>query len=151
MDSAAAPAGTGQRRGPLSPRQLRRVRRAVHLAERETGLQIGVYLGPTPVDLRGQARARLGELGHPEPPAVLLLVAPEHRVFDLVVAPAARDRVAERALSLVGASVSASFALGDVAGGICTGLEMLAQYAGPPANARRQSELPDLIDGYGPA
>lgn len=96
----------------------------------------------------------LAELGHTDVPAVLLLVAPEQRRLEIVTSAAARTRVTDRHCALVATSMTASFAVGDIVGGVCIGVQMLAQYAGPPARDwRPEPELPDVLHGYenGPA
>jgi uncharacterized membrane protein len=147
---AAAPAAAGADRGPLSPRQLRRIARDVDRAEELTGLQFAVYLGPTSDDYRAEAAAMLADLGHTDVPAVLLVVAPEQRRLEIVTSPAARARISDRHVALAAASMTASFAVGDVVGGVCVGVQMLARYAGPPARDwQPEPELPDLLSGYG--
>jgi uncharacterized membrane protein YgcG len=131
---------------------MRRIARAVDVAEDETGLQLAVYVGPTSDDPRAQARAMLHELGHDLSPAVLILVAPERRHLEIVTSPVAQQRLPDRHAALVAASMAASFAVGDLVGGICTGLAMIAQYAGPPPDDwLPEQELPDLLSGYRPA
>jgi uncharacterized membrane protein YgcG len=150
VPAAVAPAATGDARGTLSQRQIRRIAREVDGAEEMTGLQIAVYLGPTSENSRAHAESMLAELGHTGVPAVLLLIAPEQRRLEIVTSPAARQRVSDRHAALAAASMTASFAVGDVVGGVCIGVQMLARYAGPPASdAHPEPELPDLLSGYG--
>jgi len=129
---------------PLTERQRRRVARAVDRAEEWTGLQFCVYLGPTETDPREKAYALLNDLGLAERPAVLLLVAPEERRLEIVTTPAAAERIDDRSANLAAMSMSASFGVGDVAGGIAEGVRLLAQAAGrgEPVGV----ELPDLLD-----
>jgi uncharacterized membrane protein YgcG len=131
---------------------MRRIARAVDVAEDETGLQLAVYVGPTSEDPRAQARAMLHELGHDLSPAVLILVAPERRHLEIVTSPAAQHRLTDRQAALVAASMAASFAVGDYVGGICTGVAMIAQYAGPPPDDwQPEREMPDVLSGYAAA
>jgi len=124
----------------------------VDQAEELTGLQLAVYLGPTSDDSRAHAESMLVELGHTDRPAILVLVAPEQRRLEIVTSPAARELVSDRHAALVAASMTASFAVGDVVGGICTGVQMLARYAGPPPPGwRPQTELPDVLSGWSDA
>lgn len=133
----------------MSRRQLRRIASTVDRAEELTGLQFAVYLGPTSADSRAHAEAMLAELGHSDVPAVLLLVAPEQRRLEIVTSAAARTRIADRHCALAATSMTASFAVGDVVGGVCIGVQMLAQYAGAPARDwRPEPELPDVLHGY---
>lgn len=129
---------------PLTERQKRRVARAVDRAEAWTGLEFCVYLGPTETDPLDKANALMTELGLAERPAVLLLVAPVERRLEIVTSPAAAERIHDRDARLASVSMSASFGVGDVAGGIAEGVRLLAQAAGPGVRAGR--DLPDLLD-----
>ena len=129
---------------PLTERQRRRIARAVDHAERWTGLQFCVYLGPTETDPYDKARALMDELGLTERPAVLILVAPEERRLEIVTSPAAARRIDDHDSRLAAVSMSASFGVGDVAGGIAEGVRLLAQAAGQ--GGPEGTELPDLLD-----
>lgn len=129
---------------PLTERQRRRVARAVRAAEEWCGLQFCVYLGPTEDDPLAHAHALMHELGLAEAPAVLLLVAPEARRLEIVTSPAAARRISDHEARLAALSMSASFGVGDVAGGVAEGVRLLAQAAGP--GARGGADLPDLLD-----
>ncbi len=131
----------------MSPRQVKRVEKAVDRAERACGLQFSVFLGGVEEDPRIHAEGLMVELGLLTRPAVLLLVAPPQRRFEIVTAPAARERITDQECRMVAASMSASFAVGDIAGGVCEGLRLLAQYAGPGAAERAEDELPDVLLG----
>lgn len=129
---------------PLTERQRRRVARAVDRAEEWTGLQFCVYLGPTETDPAEKANALMADLGLTERPAVLILVAPEERRLEIVTSPAAALRIDDRSAQLAALSMSASFGVGDVAGGIAEGVRLLAQAAG--TGSQSGAELPDLLD-----
>lgn len=129
---------------PLTERQRRRIAKAVDRAEEWTGLQFCVYLGPTETDPLHQAHALMDELGLAERPAVLILVAPLERRLEIVTSPAAAERIPDRDARLAALSMSASFGVGDVAGGIVEGVRLLAQSAGQ--GEPRGVELPDVLD-----
>ncbi|HVE64253.1 MAG TPA: DUF5130 family protein [Mycobacteriales bacterium] len=131
----------------MSPRQVRRVEKAVDRAERACGLQFTVFLGGVETEPRAFAEELMVELGLLSRPAVLLLVAPPQRRFEIVTAPHARERITDHECQIVAASMSASFAVGDITGGVCEGLRLLAQYAGPGAAERVEDELPDVLLG----
>ena len=131
----------------LTERQLRRIERAVDLAERASGLQFTVFVGGVEADPRAYAEQLLGELGLTTRPAVLLLVAPPQRRFEIVTAPHARERISDAECRRAAVSMSASFTVGDIAGGVCEGLRLLAEYAGPGDAERAEDELPDLLIG----
>ena len=128
---------------PLTARQRRRIARAVETAERCCGLQMCVYLGPTDDNPRAYAERLLAESGAVDRPAVLVLVTPQRRHFEIVTSPAARSRVSDDACAIAGVSMSASFAVGDVTGGIAEGVRLIAQYAG--AGVESGEELPDVL------
>ncbi|HEV2890417.1 MAG TPA: DUF5130 family protein [Frankiaceae bacterium] len=132
----------------MTERQRRRIARAVDQAEEWTGLQLCVYLGPTETDPLDSAHALMADLGLTERPAVLILVAPLERRLEIVTSPAARERVDDRAARLAALSMSASFGVGDVAGGIVEGVRLIAQAAGQ--GEPRGAELPDLLDATAP-
>ena len=133
---------------PLTRRQRDRVAAAVRRAEEWTGLEYCVYLGPTETDPLAQARAMMDGLGLTDHPAVLLLVAPEARRLEIVTSPAAARRISDRDARLAALAMSASFGVGDVAGGITEGVRLLAQAAGP--GSRTGTELPDVLDATAP-
>ncbi|MFN2625707.1 MAG: DUF5130 family protein [Mycobacteriales bacterium] len=133
---------------PLTRRQLRRIERMVAAAERASGLQFCVYVGPTEDHPRAHAERLLTAAGARRQPAVLVLVAPAVRRFEIVTAPMARQRLSDRACRLAAASMAASFAVGDLAGGVVTGLSMLAESAGrPDQSAALGEQLPDVLSG----
>lgn len=134
----------------LTARQLRRVEKAVDRAERECGLQFTVFVGGVEADPRQYAEQLMVELGLVARPAVLLLVAPPQRRFEIVTAPHARDRLTDAECRMAAASMTASFAVGDIVGGVCEGMRLLAQYAGPGDVERTEDELPDVLLGEGP-
>ena len=116
-------------------------------AERMCGLQFSVFLGGIEEAPREVAEGLMAELGLLTRPAVLLLVAPPQRRFEIVTAPSARERITDHECQIVAASMSASFAVGDITGGVCEGLRLLAQYAGPGDAERVEDELPDVLLG----
>lgn len=136
-------------RSPISKRQQRRLAKAVDRAEELTGLQLAVYLGPTQEDSRAHAESMFASLGYHHLPGVLLVVAPDQRRLEIVTSASARRRISDRHAALTATSMTASFAVGDIVGGVCLGLDMLARYAGAaPAGEITDLELPDVIMGY---
>ncbi|HVF05423.1 MAG TPA: DUF5130 family protein [Frankiaceae bacterium] len=132
---------------PLTKRQRARVARAVRHAEEWTGLEFCVYLGPVDGDPRAQAETMMDDLGLREDPAVLLVVVPEARRFEIVTSPAADERVPAHAAQLAALAMSASFGVGDIAGGIAEGVRLLADAAG--RGARTGRDLPDVLHHAG--
>lgn len=119
----------------FTDRQDARIRSAIDQAGADTGLHFSVLVG----DLADDSR-ELTERLHcalPEPDeAVLLVVQPGRRVADVVTGSA--TRVSEREVNIALISMTSSFGTGDLAGGITTGLLMLAESAGKPDRLPKQ-------------
>jgi uncharacterized membrane protein YgcG len=130
---------------PPTVRQEKQVRHAVDAAEKRSGLQICVYLGPTGEDARGHAERMFVEAGLHTRPAVLVLVAPEVRRVEIVTAPEARERVRDEAAHEAVELMTKRFADGDLVGGLIAGVEHIAAAAGPGEESGE--ELPDLLQG----
>ena len=114
-------------------------------AERTTGLQLCVYLGPTEGDPRAHAERLFVEAGLEVRPAVLLLVSPPDRRVEVLTAPAVRNRITDEDCARAVEEMSPLFASGDLAGGIETGLRHLAGVAGPGVAPPGDEELPDVL------
>ncbi|MEO6714208.1 MAG: DUF5130 family protein, partial [Mycobacteriales bacterium] len=98
---------------------------------------------------REHAEAMFRSLGYLTQPAVLIVVAPDQHRLEIVTSPVIRVRISDRHAALAATSMTASFAVGDIVGGLCLGLDMLARYAGRPAEGEAlAAELPDLLLGY---
>jgi uncharacterized membrane protein len=131
---------------PLTKRQRARIARAVEAAEAWTGLEICVHLGPAE-DPATAARALLADLGMAGVPSVLLLAAPESRRLEVVTSESGARRVPDHALRLAAVAMSASFGVGDVAGGITEAVRLISQAAG--RGERTGPDLPDLVGAAG--
>jgi hypothetical protein len=112
--------------------QMARLDEALTMASRETGLRFTLYIG----DLGERTRTRAEEMharsGEDPAEAVLLAVSPGQRVVELVTGAAAARRLPDRACALAVLSMTASFAGGDLVGGIVNGLRQLSDQAGHP-------------------
>jgi uncharacterized membrane protein YgcG len=117
----------------------------VEAAEKRSGLQICVYLGPTHEDARAHAERMFTEAGLHTRPAVLVLVAPEVRRVEIVTAPESRERVTDDAAREAVELMTKRFTEGDLAGGLIAGVEHIAAAAGPGNESGE--ELPDLLQG----
>lgn len=124
---------------PLESEQIDLIGRTIQRANRETGLHFSVFLGDptddsTPQEFADRAHRALGpDLARK---AVLILVAPTARRVEIVTGSEVNHRVNDRACGLASLSMSGTFAGGDLAGGIVTGLRMLAETAGQGSRAR---------------
>ena len=115
--------------GPLSTRALLRVDEALRLADAATGLTFSVYIGDLGDTPRDTAEHLLGQLSEPDT-GVLVAVSPNERQLEIVTGSIARRRILDRDAKLAALSMAASFAGGDLAGGVLSGLDQLASHAG---------------------
>jgi Domain of unknown function (DUF5130) len=113
--------------GPFTARQLSRLDEALTLSSRETGLTFSVYVGDFQTPTRAHAEALFEKL---DDRAVLVAVSPGQRALHIVTGPESAKRLPNRACALAALAMRASFASGDLTGGIVTGLRMLADSAG---------------------
>ncbi len=70
-------------------------------------------------------------LGERSDRAVLIAVSPNQRLVEMVTGIQARRLLPDRVCALAILSMTAAFEVGDLAGGIVTGLRMLADQARP--------------------
>jgi Domain of unknown function (DUF5130) len=117
---------------PFSTRQLARIDEALTLSSRETGLTFSVYVGELAEPSRASAEGLFGKLATDVDGAVLLAVSPGQRKLHIVTGETSAPRLPNRACALAALGMRASFSSGDLAGGIVTGLRMLADAAGRP-------------------
>ncbi|HEX3337342.1 MAG TPA: DUF5130 family protein [Jatrophihabitans sp.] len=113
--------------GPFTARQLSRLDEALTLSSRETGLTFSVYVGEFQAPTRAHAEALFEKLTDD---AVLVAVSPGQRALHIVTGPGSARRLPNRSCALAALAMRASFANGDLTGGIVTGLRMLADSAG---------------------
>jgi hypothetical protein len=115
--------------GPFTTRQLLRLDDALRVADQLTGLTFSVYIGDLDEPVREHAE-RLHKQLDGAHRAVLVAVSPNQRCLEIVTGRDARKRVSDRGAKLAALSMSASFAGGDLAGGILSGIDQLATHAG---------------------
>ena len=121
------PKGQAANGGPFTSRQLARIDEALTLSSRETGLTFSVYVGDFQAPARAHAEALFEKL---DDASVLVAVSPGQRLLHIVTGPESAKRLPNRACALAALAMRASFANGDLTGGIATGLRMLADAAG---------------------
>ena len=121
------PQGHASAGGPFSARQLSRLDEALTLSSRETGLTFSVDVGEFKPPARAHAEALFEQL---DDGSVLVAVSPGQRLLHIVTGPDSAKRLPNRACALAALAMRASFASGDLVGGIVTGLRMLADAAG---------------------
>jgi hypothetical protein len=115
------------RDGPFNARQLSRLDEALTLSSRESGLTFSVYVGELKAPTRAHAEALFEKLTDE---AVLIAVSPGQRTLHIVTGPESAKRLPNRSCALAALAMRASFANGDLTGGIVSGLRMLADSAG---------------------
>jgi hypothetical protein len=115
--------------GPFNTRQLLRLDEVLRVADQQTGLTFSVYIGDLAEPVRDSAEQLHKRISHPET-AVLVAVSPNQRVLEIVTGHEARKRISDRDAKLAALSMAASFAGGDLAGGVLSGLDQLATHAG---------------------
>ena len=121
------PRGEDAQDSPFNARQLGRLDEALTLSSRETGLVFSVYVGEFKKPTRAHAEALFENLSDS---AVLIAVSPGQRALHIVTGPESAKRLPNRSCALAALAMRASFANGDLTGGIVTGLRMLADSAG---------------------
>ncbi len=116
---------------PFSIPQLAALDEALTLAARTTGLHFSVYLGDLGEDTRARAEELHASIGSRAPDAVLVAVSPGQRVLEIVTGVESSRRLADRGCELAVLGMVTSFKAGDLAGGLTSGLRVLADHAGP--------------------
>ncbi|MDQ3989461.1 MAG: DUF5130 domain-containing protein, partial [Actinomycetota bacterium] len=104
---------------------------ALTLAERTTGLHFSVYLGDLGEDTRARAEQLHAAIGPRAPDAVLVAVSPGQRVLEIVTGVESNRRLADGGCELAVKDMVSFFKKGDLAGGLTSGLRVLADHAGP--------------------
>lgn len=110
--------------------QYRDIERVIESASSSTGLSFSVYVGNVAGDIRDAAETMHASLGARAANAVLILVSPGDGLLEIVTGEASARRLTDRACALAALSMTTSFAGGDLAGGIVTGVRMLADASG---------------------
>jgi uncharacterized membrane protein YgcG len=111
--------------------QKLRLDHAAEVAGAQSGLLFSIVVGPSEGDPRENAERLLaGVVDGRNVGAVLVLVDPDARQLEIVTNAIARRRVDDQACALAALSMTTSFTVGDLAGGVVNGLRMLADAAG---------------------
>ncbi|HWA64826.1 MAG TPA: DUF5130 family protein [Mycobacteriales bacterium] len=117
---------------PFTNEQYADIEHVLSVASAETGLRFSVYVGDVEGDMRDAAEAMHAKFGAAATDTVLVVTSPADRYLEIVTGEAAARRLTDRACALAALSMSAAFTGGDLAGGIVTGVRMLAEAAGKP-------------------
>lgn len=130
----------------LTGKGRRAVDRAVADAERTTGLQFCVYLGPAHEDTRAHAEGLFTEAGLHERPSVMLMVAPDQKKVEVLTAPSVRDRLPDTDCLVAVDEMTNCFARGEFMQGLVQGLRILAEKAGPGTAPSGGRDLPNVVE-----
>ena len=114
--------------------QLDRLSRARLLAERQTGIGFHIRVGTLSGNPELAAERILAAIvtGRPGAADVLVVVSPGQRFVRVLTSPDARRRITDTAAWLATLSMTSSFAVGDLVGGLVSGIRQLADAAGQP-------------------
>jgi len=124
----------------FSREQRLRLSEAVAAADAQTGMRFSVYVGSIPGDPQRFAEQQLAGLADLGPAVTLVVVGPAERVVQVTTSPAARTRLSDQACALTVLSMTTSFGLGDLVGGVVVGLRMLADATTPQRSAPHQPD-----------
>jgi hypothetical protein len=114
----------------FSTRQLSRIDEALTLSSLESGLTFSLYVGELQEPSRDRAKELFAQLAPTADALVLVAVSPAQRVLQIVTGADSAARLPNKSCALAALSMRASFAAGDLTGGIVTGLRMLSDAAG---------------------
>ena len=112
--------------------------RAIRAAETVCRYEFSVYVGAAEVEAGPFAQRLHASLVAPAR-SVLIMVDPAARLLEIVTGSVVRRDLADDAVRLAGVAMEASFAQGDLVGGIKRGLAQLADAARRPATLHASS------------
>lgn len=115
----------------FGPDQRIRLHEAIEAAEAQTGMCFPVYVGAVEADLEVFVATELDRLSYLGDEIVLTAVDPAGREVRIGTTAAARVRLSDQACALAVLSMTTSFGLGDLVGGLVVGLRMLADATEP--------------------
>lgn len=127
--------------------QHERLERARRAAESQTGLHFWLRVGELEGEPRLEAERLLVNLvDTPRDAGVIILVAPGARRVEIMTTHSAGRRITDQAAGLVVLTMTSSFAVGDLVGGIVNAFRQLADAAGKPAEADINAEYLTQIE-----
>ena len=113
--------------------QRREIDKAVREADRISGREFSVYVGPADGDSRRAAETMHAGLPRPGN-SILIYVDPVQRTLEVVTGASARRSLSNRQVALAALTMQSAFAAGDLARGLRAGIVQLAQLAVPVAS-----------------
>jgi uncharacterized membrane protein YgcG len=135
----------------LKPEQRERIERARQSAEETTGMHFWVRIGPFAGDPRIETERLLTNLVDSNRDAgVLILLGPGERRLEVMTTPAAKRRLPDATVGLAVLTMTSSFGVGDLVGGLVNGLRQLADGAAPAHDLAGHSALERRQSGRAP-
>jgi Domain of unknown function (DUF5130) len=113
---------------PFSRSQLANLDDVLVRTTRSARVHFGIYLGDLGPDTRTRAEELHDSLGEWADDAVLVAVSPGQRVVEVVTGCRAANRLPDRGCKLAVENMVSMFKDGDLAGGLSSGLRMLADH-----------------------
>ncbi len=114
---------TGER---LSGRERASIERAAERASESTGLTFTVCFASAEGEVRAYARSLHAGLAD-SAQAVLIFVDPGARALEIVTGHDAARQIDARGTTLASLAMTSKFSIGDLAGGVVDGLQMLGE------------------------
>ncbi len=105
--------------------------KAIRDAETVSRYEFSVFVGVSEGETRPFAERLHGTLTAPER-SVLVMVDPSARIVEIVTGSEVRRDLGDSEVHLAALAMQSAFAAGDLVGGICSGLTMLAEHARRP-------------------
>jgi hypothetical protein len=116
--------------------QLERIEDARRDAEEMSGIRFWVRVGSFDGDVRVESERLLSWLvPNSRDAGVLILISPQERRLEIMTTAGAKRRLSDSAVGLAVLTMTSSFGVGDLVGGIVNGLHQLGEGAGRPPEA----------------
>jgi len=123
---APVPAGES-----FTPAETDRLKRAVHNAEKASGLAFSLYVGVSEEDSLAYAERLHGALADPAR-SVLIMCDPGFRALEIITGRETRRVLTDVDCGLAAATMQVSFAAGDIVEGLAAGIQQLGEAAHHP-------------------
>jgi uncharacterized membrane protein YgcG len=123
---ALVPAGES-----FTPAETDRLKRAVHNAEKVSGLTFSLYVGVSEEDSLAYAERLHSALADPAR-SVLVMCDPGFRALEIITGREARRVLTDVDCGLAAATMQVSFSAGDIVEGLAAGVQQLGEAAHRP-------------------
>ncbi len=116
--------------GDFSSAERGAVDDAIRRGEQLCRFELSVYVGRSEEDPRTFATSLHNSLRSPER-SILIMLDPDGKALEIVTGSKVRERLSDQEVELAAVSMRSEFAAGNLAGGLCQGIAMLAEHARP--------------------